>query len=97
MERETHSIVKPAPSNCMKESELYTKLHLAVLHSLRAGKRSHGPSTAVNAKHLASLMPLVQSYAQQLVKRGIHIQNDSKLQVSLRFILFPCSEKLLAG
>ncbi|CAF4927537.1 unnamed protein product [Pieris macdunnoughi] len=62
------------------KSELYTKLHLAVLNSLRAGKRSHLPTASVNAQHLVSLTPMVQSYAHQLVKKGFKLQNDKKLQ-----------------
>ncbi|CAH4033019.1 uncharacterized protein C7orf26 [Pieris brassicae] len=78
IEWETH--VKPITTNYIKESELYTKLHLAVLNSLRAGKRSHLPTASVNAQHLVSLTPMVQSYAHQLVKRGLKLQNDKKLQ-----------------
>ncbi|XP_047516801.1 uncharacterized protein C7orf26 [Pieris napi] len=78
IEWETH--VKPNTTNYIKESELYTKLHLAVLNSLRAGKRSHLPTASVNAQHLVSLTPMVQSYAHQLVKKGFKLQNDKKLQ-----------------
>ncbi|XP_050664937.1 integrator complex subunit 15 [Leptidea sinapis] len=78
IENENHSTFKCNKSLCT--SELYIKLHLGVLQSLRAGRRTHGPPTAVNGQHLAALSPLVQSYAHQLVKRGIKLQNDSKLQ-----------------
>ncbi|CAG4963151.1 unnamed protein product [Colias eurytheme] len=80
VEGEKHAIVKSLPTKSMKISELYIKLHLAVLHSLRAGRRTHGPPTAVNGQHLAALTPLVQAYAHQLLKRGVKLQTDSKLQ-----------------
>lgn len=83
LEDEKHSIVKSLPSKSLTESELYIKLHLGVLHSLRAGRRTHGPPTAVNAQHLASLTPLVQAYAHQLLKRGVKLHTDTKLQVRI--------------
>lgn len=77
-----HLTFKTNPINkALTEAELYTKLHLAVLHSLRAGRRTHGlPPTAVNAQHLAGLAPHVQAYAHQLLKRGMKLQNDNKMQ-----------------
>ncbi|CAH0398943.1 unnamed protein product [Chilo suppressalis] len=75
-----HPTLKTNVNKTLTEAELYTKLHLAVLHSLRAGRRNHGPPTAVNAQHLAGLGPHVQAYAHQLLKRGIKLQNDDKLQ-----------------
>ncbi|XP_045450741.1 uncharacterized protein C7orf26 [Melitaea cinxia] len=80
LEDEKPSIVKSLPSKSLTESELYIKLHLGVLHSLRAGRRTHGPPTAVNAQHLAALTPLVQAYAHQLLKRGVKLHTDTKLQ-----------------
>ncbi|XP_072947402.1 integrator complex subunit 15 [Epargyreus clarus] len=80
IEDEKHSIIKTVPTKYLTESELYIKLHLGVLHSLRAGRRTHGPPTAVNAQHLAALTPLVQNYAHQLLKKGIKLQTDAKLQ-----------------
>ncbi|XP_028175261.1 integrator complex subunit 15 [Ostrinia nubilalis] len=68
------------PQKTVTESELYTKLHLGVLHSLRAGRRTHGPPTAVNAQNLVGLTPHVQAYAHSLLKRGVKLQNDEKLQ-----------------
>lgn len=86
IEDEKPSIVKTIPSKSLTESELYIKLHLGVLHSLRAGRRTHGPPTAVNAQHLAALTPLVQAYGHQLLKKGVKLQSDIKLQVSLTAI-----------
>ncbi|XP_050351747.1 integrator complex subunit 15 [Nymphalis io] len=80
LEDEKPSIVKSLPSKALSESELYIKLHLGVLHSLRAGRRTHGPPTAVNAQHLAALTPLVQAYAHQLLKFGVKLQSETKLQ-----------------
>ncbi|XP_026762548.2 integrator complex subunit 15 [Galleria mellonella] len=74
------SIVKNYVNKSLTESELYIKLHLGVLHSLRAGRRTHGPPTAVNAQHLAGLVPLVQAYAHQLLQRGVKLHTDDKLQ-----------------
>ncbi|KAL0822157.1 hypothetical protein ABMA28_004288 [Loxostege sticticalis] len=68
------------PQKTVTEAELYTQLHLGVLHSLRAGRRTHGPPTAVNAQNLVGLTPHVQAYAHSLLKRGIKLQNDEKLQ-----------------
>lgn len=81
VEDEKFPIIKSVASRSLSESELYVKLHLAVLHSLRAGRRAHGPPTAVNAQHLAALTPPVQAYAHQLLKRGVKLQNDTRLQV----------------
>ncbi|CAH0730087.1 unnamed protein product, partial [Brenthis ino] len=80
IEDEKPSIVKTIPSKSLTESELYIKLHLGVLHSLRAGRRTHGPPTAVNAQHLAALTPLVQAYGHQVLKKGVKLQSDTKLQ-----------------
>ncbi|KAJ0178039.1 hypothetical protein K1T71_005862 [Dendrolimus kikuchii] len=80
IEGEIPSVVKTVPQISLTEAELYIKLHLGVLHSLRAGRRTHGPPTAVNAQHLASLTPIVQAHAHQLLKKGIKLQNDEKLQ-----------------
>ncbi|XP_023937679.1 integrator complex subunit 15 [Bicyclus anynana] len=80
LEDEKLPIIKSVPSKSFTEAELYVKLHLGVLHSLRAGRRTHGPPTAVNAQHLAALTPLVQNYAHQLLKCGVKLQNDTKLQ-----------------
>ncbi|CAK1544822.1 unnamed protein product [Leptosia nina] len=81
IEGEKQTVVKSVPlSKPLPTSDLYTKLHLAVLHSLRVGQRTHGPPTAVNAQQLAALIPLVQLYSHQLIKRGIKLQNDIKLQ-----------------
>lgn len=76
------SIVKTIKNKPLTEAELYIKLHLGVLHSLRAGRRTHGPPTAVNAQHLAALAPLVQAYATNVLKRGGKLQTDNKLQVN---------------
>lgn len=75
------SIIKTVKHKTLSETELYIKLHLGVLHSLRAGRRTHGPPTAVNAQHLMALTPIVQGYAQQILKNGVKLQNDNKLQV----------------
>lgn len=74
------TIVKTVTNKPLTESELYIKLHLGVLHSLRAGRRTHGPPTAVNAQHLAALAPLVQLYAHNILKRGGKLHTDDKLQ-----------------
>ncbi|XP_075979172.1 integrator complex subunit 15 [Anticarsia gemmatalis] len=74
------SIVKTVTNKPLTEAELYIKLHLGVLHSLRAGRRTHGPPTAVNAQHLAALAPLVQAYAHNVLKRGGKLISDDKLQ-----------------
>ena len=87
IEDEKPTIVKSVSSKPLTESELYIKLHLGVLHSLRAGRRTHGPPTAVNAQHLAALTPLVQAYGHQLVKRGVRLQSDTKLQVIIIILL----------
>lgn len=84
-----HVSVKQPVIKVMTESELYIKLHLAVLHSLRAGRRTHGPPTAVNAQNLVGLAPHVQAYAHTLHKRGIKLQTDEKLQVGI-VLLFTC-------
>lgn len=75
------SIVKTVTHKPLSESELYLRLHLGVLHSLRAGRRTHGPPTAVNAQHLAALAPIVQTYAHSVLKRGGKLLMDDKLQV----------------
>lgn len=75
------SVVKTVTHKPLSESELYIKLHLGVLHSLRAGRRTHGPPTAVNAQHLAALAPVVQGYAHAVLKRGGRLHTDYKLQV----------------
>lgn len=86
---ENESVVKQGPvPKTITESELYIKLHLAVLHSLRAGRRTHGPPTAVNAQNLVGLTPHVQAYAHSLLKRGVKLQNDEKLQVHICKYLF---------
>ncbi|KAJ8713750.1 hypothetical protein PYW07_014120 [Mythimna separata] len=77
---EDRSVIKTVTSIPLTESELYIKLHLGVLHSLRAGRRTHGPPTAVNAQHLAMLAPIVQGYAHAVLKRGGKLQTDHKLQ-----------------
>lgn len=77
------SVIKTITSKPLAESELYIKLHLGVLHSLRAGRRTHGPPTAVNAQHLVALAPIVQGYAHSVLKRGGKLQNDYKLQVCI--------------
>ncbi|CAH0693904.1 unnamed protein product [Spodoptera exigua] len=74
------SLIKTVTSKPLTESEFYIKLHLGVLHSLRAGRRTHGPPTAVNAQHLAALAPVVQAYAHNVLKRGGKLQSDHKLQ-----------------
>ncbi|CAG9794104.1 unnamed protein product [Diatraea saccharalis] len=79
-ERDHPTFKTNAFNKVLTEAELYTKLHLAVLHSLRAGRRTHGPPTAVNAQHLTGLTPHVQACAHQLLKRGIKLQNDRRLQ-----------------
>ncbi|XP_032520436.2 integrator complex subunit 15 isoform X1 [Danaus plexippus] len=80
LEEEKHTIVKSVTSKSLSETELYIKLHLGVLHSLRAGKRTHGPPTAVNAQHLVALTPIVQAYAHNLIKCGVKFQSDNRLQ-----------------
>ncbi|CAB3222046.1 unnamed protein product [Arctia plantaginis] len=80
------TIVKTVNNNPLTEAELYIKLHLGVLHSLRAGRRTHGPPTAVNAQHLAALAPLVQAYAHNVLERGGKLQHDKKLQDCLHRI-----------
>ncbi|CAD0201063.1 unnamed protein product [Chrysodeixis includens] len=81
LEGETErSIVKTVTHKPLSESELYMRLHLGVLHSLRAGRRTHGPPTAVNAQHLAALAPVVQTYAHSVLKRGGKLLTDDKLQ-----------------
>lgn len=75
------SIVKTVNNTPLTEAELYIKLHLGVLHSLRAGRRTHGPPTAVNGQHLAALAPIVQAYAHNVLERGGKLQYDNKLQV----------------
>lgn len=85
IEGERDQIVKTVTQKTLTESELYIKLHLGVLSSLRAGRKSHEPPTAVNAQHLAALAPLVQAHAHKLLKRGIKLQNDEKLQVMPKF------------
>lgn len=77
------AIIKTVTNKPLTECELYIKLHLGVLHSLRAGRRTHGPPTAVNAQHLAALAPIVQGYAHGVLKRGGKLQTDTKLQDSL--------------
>ncbi|KAI5633293.1 hypothetical protein NE865_13996 [Phthorimaea operculella] len=52
------------PTKALTESELYVKLQLGVLHALRAGRRLGGPPTAVNAQHLAALVPHVHAHAR---------------------------------
>ncbi|XP_073946606.1 LOW QUALITY PROTEIN: integrator complex subunit 15, partial [Choristoneura fumiferana] len=42
IEGENMSVVKPVPSKVLSESELYVKLHLGVLHSLRAARAGAG-------------------------------------------------------
>ncbi|KAG6456825.1 hypothetical protein O3G_MSEX009970 [Manduca sexta] len=74
------SVVKTIQQKPLTEAELYIKLHLGVLHSLRAGRRTHGPPTAVNAQHLVALVPIIQDYAQQELKKGENLQNNQKLQ-----------------
>ncbi|KAJ8715857.1 hypothetical protein PYW08_013142 [Mythimna loreyi] len=80
---EDRSVIKTVTVLPLTESELYIKLHLGVLQSLRAGRRTHGPPTAVNAQHLAVLAPIVQAYAHAVIKRGGKLQNDYKLQSCL--------------
>lgn len=73
--------IKPVTNKHYTESELYIKLQLGVLHSLRAGRRTLGPPTAVNAQQLSALVPIVLLYAQQVVHKGGNVVTDSKLQV----------------
>lgn len=79
--------IKPVTNKHYTESELYIKLQLGVLHSLRAGRRTHGPPTAVNAQQLSALVPLVLIYAQQIVQQGGNVVTDSKLQVNFFCII----------
>ncbi|XP_048487649.1 integrator complex subunit 15 [Plutella xylostella] len=72
-----HKMMKTNTTKSLSESELYTKLHLGVLHSLRAGRRTHGPPTAVNAQHLAALAPMLQAYSQGA---GVPVGGDGRLQ-----------------
>lgn len=82
LEGETdRSNIKTVTNKPLTESELYIKLHLGVLHSLRAGRRTHGPPTAVNAQHLAALVPVVQGFALNVLTRGGQLQTNDKLQV----------------
>lgn len=84
LEREIdRSIVTTVQQKQLSEAELYIKLHLGVLHSLRSGKRTQGPPTAVNAQHLAALAPIVQTYAHDVLTRGLKLSNDEKLQECL--------------
>ncbi|XP_053606337.1 integrator complex subunit 15 isoform X2 [Plodia interpunctella] len=56
IEDQSDAIIKtPPPTITMTESELYIKLHLGVLQSLRAGRRPLSAPTAVSAQHLAAL------------------------------------------
>ncbi|XP_013196979.2 integrator complex subunit 15 [Amyelois transitella] len=54
LENEKEAIVKTPPVKTMTESELYIKLHLGVLQSVRAGARPRC-AAAVSAQHLAAL------------------------------------------
>ncbi|GBP69512.1 Uncharacterized protein C7orf26 [Eumeta japonica] len=77
------SIIKHLSKKDFTESELYRKLHLGVLTSLRAGRRTQGPPTAVNAQHIIALTPIVQACAHQLLNSGIKLTTHPQLQECL--------------
>lgn len=81
IEHHSESTIKQVTHKRLSESELYTKLHLGVLNSLRAGRRPAGPATAISAHLIAALTSRVQAYAHQVVNRGGMLQTDEKLQV----------------
>lgn len=81
LENENPAIIKTVALKQLTEWELYIKLQLGVLHSLRAGRRSSGPPTAVNAQHVAALAPRVHAYAQAVLKKGGRLLDDERLQV----------------
>lgn len=86
--------IKPVTNKHYTESELYIKLQLGVLHSLRAGRRTLGPPTAVNAQQLSVLVPVVLMYAQQVIQKGGNVVTDSKLQVNFLVNCFIVSNSL---
>ncbi|XP_063382244.1 integrator complex subunit 15 [Cydia fagiglandana] len=78
IEGENLALIKPVPTKVLTESELYIKLHLGVLHSLRGrrGLGGGGAGGAVHAAALAAPAPALQAHAAGQARP----QSDAKLQ-----------------
>lgn len=66
------------------EKELYNKLHLALLESLREAGPVTGPSLVVSVQHLISVIPPLQLKVAEHIKVEVDMRNDPLLQVSNR-------------
>lgn len=80
-----------------EENDLYAKLHLALLESLREAGPATGPSSVLSVQHLVSVIQPIQMKVAELVKTGKGIRKDLLLQVRFEFqIVIKCSNGLFA-
>lgn len=61
----------------------YSRLHLAILQSLLQSPTTAGPTIAINAQHLNSIVNIITTKTELLLKEKVNPDTDERIQTSI--------------
>lgn len=70
-------------SNNDSVNDIYYKLNLALLESVREAGPGSGPTAVIGVQHLIQVIPTLQLMIAEILRNGGDIKTDLHLQVSL--------------